>query len=288
LLPFCKLAYAQLAEALDDTNSWSHYRSPLSLINLLYQDVGTTSVQQFMEAMMNKKTLTVIGIAALLVIVAGLGFWAYDAILGEAQAASGAVTAVPLATSVASETSTTSDADLAVFEISQADSEVSFSIYEELAGQPKTVVGVTDQVAGQIAINLDDLSQSQVGVIQVNARTFVTDNNRRNNALRNFILTTDQYEFITFTPTDVINLSGNAEPGQALTFQIAGDLTIRNVTQPVVFEVTVQGDTTRLTGTATAVIDRNDYNLTIPSVPSVANVGREITLEINFVAKAAG
>lgn len=232
---------------------------------------------------MNKKTLT-IGIAALIVIVAGLGFWAYDALLGEAQTASGVVTAVPLATSAASETTTTSGSDLAVFEISSANSEVSFSIYEELAGQPKTVVGVTNQVAGQIAINLDDLSQSQVGVIQVNARTFVTDNDRRNNAIRNFILATDQYEFITFTPTEVINLSGSAEPGQPVTFQIAGDLTIRDVTQPVVFDITVQGDSTSLTGTATAVIDRNDYNLTIPSVPSVANVGTEVTLAINFVA----
>ena len=235
---------------------------------------------------MNKKTIT-IGITALLVIVAGLGLWAYDALLGDAQAASGAVTAVPLATTVASETSNTSDADLALFEISQADSEVSFSIYEELGGQPKTVVGVTDQVAGQIAINLDDLSQSQVGVVQVNARTFVTDSDRRNNAIRNFILNTDQYEFITFTPTEVISLSGSAEPGQPVTFKVAGDLTIRNVTQPVVFEVTVQGDTTTLTGTATTVIDRNDYNLTIPSVPNVANVGTEVTLEINFVANAA-
>lgn len=148
-------------------------------------------------------------------------------------------------------------------------------------------MGVTDQVAGQMAINLDDLSQSQVGVIQVNARTFVTDSDRRNNAIRNFILNTDQYEFITFTPTAVLNLNGSAQAGEAVTFQISGDLTIRNVTQPVVFEVTVQGDTATLTGTATTVINRTDYNLTIPSVPNVANVGEEVTLEINFVAQAA-
>lgn len=237
---------------------------------------------------MNKKTLT-FGIAGmLLVVVAGLGWWAYNALLGDAEEASGAITAAPLATTVASEeASSTAASDLAVFEISQADSEVSFSIYEELAGQPKTVVGVTDQVAGQIAINLTDLSQTQIGVIQVNARTFVTDNDRRNNAIRNFILNTNQYEFITFTPTTVTNLSGSAQPGQSVTFQVGGDLTIRNVTQPVVFEVTVQGDTTTLAGTATTVINRNDYNLTIPSVPSVANVGAEVTLEINFVAEAS-
>src|SRR5262245_31087753 len=169
--------------------------------------------------MMNKKTLA-IGIAVVLVIVAGLGLWAFNALLGDAKGASGALTAVPVATPVASQGTTASNSDLAVFEISQADSQASFSIYEELAGQPKTVVATTDQVAGQIAINLNDLSQSQVGVIQVDARTLATDNNRRNNAIRNFILNTDQYEFITFTPTSVINLSGSAQPGQSVTFQI--------------------------------------------------------------------
>jgi len=50
----------------------------------------------------------------------------------------------------------------------------------------------------------------------------------------------------------------------------------------------VQGEsTTRLTGTATTVVNRGDYNLTIPSVPNVANVGEDVTLEIDFVAEAA-
>jgi polyisoprenoid-binding protein YceI len=266
-----------------------------------------------MMMMTNKNTLFIGMAALLLVIAAGAGLWAYEALLGDAEAASGAMTAVPLAVSTATpqpalaavettaepSTSTTetsaettsanpaSDSNQVIFEISQDASEVSFSIYEELAGQPKTVVGVTDQVAGQIAIHLNDLSQSQIGVIQVNARTFVTDSDRRNNAIRNFILTTDQYEFITFTPTEIIGLSGSAEAGQPFTFQIAGDLTIRNITQPVVFDVTVQGDTASLTGTATTVVNRSDYNLTIPSVPNVANVGEEVTLQINFVATAA-
>jgi polyisoprenoid-binding protein YceI len=83
-------------------------------------------------------------------------------------------------------------------------------------------------------------------------------------------------------------LSGAAQPGQPFTFQIAGDLTIRNITQPVVFDVTAQGESlTRITGTATTTIKRGDYNLTIPSVPNVANVGEEVTLEIDFVAEAA-
>lgn len=113
------------------------------------------------------------------------------------------------------------------------ESEVRFTIYEELRGQPKDVVGVSDQVAGEIAVLPGDLSALQVGTIQVNARTLVTDESQRNQAIRNRILNTDTYEFITFTPTEIIGLSGSGELGQTVTFQVAGDMTIRNVTRPV-------------------------------------------------------
>jgi polyisoprenoid-binding protein YceI len=246
---------------------------------------------------MKNKNLSFIGLAAVLaVVVIGGGLWVFNAVLGETEAASGPLTAAPVvaytaapteASTAASSSSSTAGAEAAVFQIVLDQSQASFSIYEELAGQPTTVVGVTDQVAGEIALNLQDLSQSMVGVIQVNARTLATDNDRRNNALRRFILNTDQYELITFTPTSIIGLSGAAQTGQTLTFQIAGDLTIRDVTQPVVFEVTATGESaTRLTGTATATVKRSDFNLTIPSVPNVANVGEEVTLEIKFVAEA--
>src|SRR5690606_11052027 len=58
-----------------------------------------------------------------------------------------------------------------VFTIDQAASQVRFQLDEDLRGVRTTVVGVTDQVAGQLSINLADLSQTQVGVIQINART---------------------------------------------------------------------------------------------------------------------
>jgi polyisoprenoid-binding protein YceI len=256
--------------------------------------------------MSNKNIIITVSIALVGVALIG-GLWAYNFVLGEAEAPSSPITAIPIvvntaqpeadAAVLASEGSTSAEptaaegaaqGGLTIFQISSDQSEVRFSIYEELAGQPKTVVGVSDQVAGELALDLSDLSKTQVGVIQINARTFVTDSDNRNRAIRNFILGADEYEFITFTPTAITGLSGAAQPGQAFTFQIAGNLTIRDVTQPVMFEVTAQGDSlTRLTGTATAVVKRSDYNLTIPSVPNVANVGEEVTLELEFVAEAA-
>ena len=79
-------------------------------------------------------------------------------------------------------------------------------------------------------------------------------------------------------------MSGAGEVGGAFSFQVAGGLTIKDITQPAVFEVTatVESDG-RIVGSASTVISRADYNLIVPQVPFVANVGDEVTLEIDFV-----
>lgn len=261
--------------------------------------------------MQNRNLSLIIGIVVVGVIaVAAAGIGAYNYVLGDTAAPSGTLTAVPVAVNTeiptqppaventaapaatnapAATEAAPATSDTMVFEIASDQSEASFEIFEELGGAPKTVVGTTNQVAGQIAIDLTDLSKVQVGVIQVNARTFVTDSNNRNRMIQNRILETGQYELVTFTPTAIVGLSGPATPGQPVTFQIEGNLTIRDITQPVVFEATVQGDSqSQISGSASTIITRSDYNLIIPSVPNVANVGEEVTLKINFVALAAG
>jgi polyisoprenoid-binding protein YceI len=174
---------------------------------------------------------------------------------------------------------------LSVFSLSQAGSQVRFELDEDLRGERITVVGTTDQVAGEFAIDASDLSKTQVGTIQINARGLATDNNFRNRAIQNQILDTGSFEFITFTPTSVIGLSGIATAGETLTFSLQGDLTIRDLTLPVTFTVSaaLQADGT-ITGTATAMIKRSDFGLNIPSVPNVANVEEEVQLTIDFLA----
>ncbi len=173
-----------------------------------------------------------------------------------------------------------------VFSIDSTASQVRFQLDEDLRGTRTTVVGATDQVAGELSLNLADLSQTQVGVIQINARTLATDNNFRNRAIQNEILDTGQFEFITFTPTALEGLPASAAIGEAITFTMSGDLTIRDITLPATFTVEATAvSETQLTGTATAVVNRTDYDLQIPSVPNVANVEEEVELYIDFTAR---
>lgn len=89
-----------------------------------------------------------------------------------------------------------------------------------------------------------------------------------------------------FTPTAITGLPAEPiEAGQTVTFQITGDLTLKDISNPVTFDVTLsEVGEDRLVGQATATVDRNDWGLTIPDVPGIANVEEEVVLTIVIVA----
>jgi len=178
--------------------------------------------------------------------------------------------------------------DVVELELSEG-TEARFSIYEDLRGEPFTVVGVTTEVVGRIRVDTSDLSRSQMGEILINARTFATDSGNRDRAIRGPILAAEQHEFITLRPTGITGLAGAAEDGGEYSFTVAGDLTVREITQPVTFTVVARWDGDGLlTGLASTTVLRSDFGLNVPSVPFVANVGDEVGLELAFTAAPPG
>ncbi len=238
-----------------------------------------------------KKRLLSLTVLVLLLVLGGAGC----SLLQEPEAASAPIEAIPLEVNEPVEEAPAPAAEPAeetggavVYSISPADSRVRFELDEDLRGNRITVVGETDQVAGELALDLANLATAQVGVIQINARTLETDNGFRNRAIQNQILYTGTYEFITFTPTAVNGLPASANVGEEISFSLVGDLTIRDVTTEVTFDVTATAvSATQISGTASATILRADYGLRIPKVPNVANVEEEVELIIDFVANAS-
>ena len=91
---------------------------------------------------------------------------------------------------------------------------------------------------------------------------------------------------MTFTPTEIVGLPDSAAIGEPVSFQIKGDLTVTDVTRPVVFDVTVTPESeTRIIGEATTTILHKDFNLAIPDAPAVDEVKDEVILELSFVAE---
>ena len=176
-----------------------------------------------------------------------------------------------------------------LFSIVGSESQVSFTLEEDLRGTRTTVVGTTSEVAGDIFVNFENPQASEVGVITINARSLATDNPMRNGQIRSNILrsTQDEYEFITFTPTAINGLPETVAVGESYQVEIIGDLTIIEATNPVTFTTTITIESqTRLSGSASVVISYEEWGIPVPSAPGVANVTPETTLAINFVAES--
>lgn len=198
-----------------------------------------------------------------------------------------ATTAAPeaTATEASAEAAAPPSTGAVLFQIDQTQSSARFIIDEVLRGQPKTVVGETDQVAAQIEIDRANPANSRIGVIQINARTLATDNDMRNRAIKNQILMTDQYEFITFTPSTLEGMPASVAVGTPFTFTVSGDLTIRDVTRPATFTVTVTPvSETQINGLATTTVLYPDFAISVPEVPSVTGLQEQVILELEFVA----
>src|SRR5690606_34323304 len=121
------------------------------------------------------------------------------------------------------------------------ESEVRFGLDELLFGQPTRVIGRTNQIAGQIRVDFDNPPASEVGTLRINVRTMVTDQENRNRAIRSQILQSsrDEFEFSTFAPTSIDGLPETVTMGEAFTFSLTGDLTVRDITNSVTFAVTL-------------------------------------------------
>lgn len=240
----------------------------------------------------------VLGLAAVaLVAMAALGVW----VLGPTAAPSGEITAIPIeatlpqAEVIQPTEAESSSGELAAavdgattFELVQAETEARFLIDEILSGNPFTVVGRANQVAGQLLIDPANPAAAQMGPVTVNARTFVTDNSSRNRAIQNVILQTGAFEFITFTPKQLLGLPASVAVGDTFTFQVVGDLQIKDQVGEVTFDVSVTVESeTRLSGLASATVAREQFGLgLIQTPPQVASVSPQLILELDFVAAA--
>ncbi len=185
-------------------------------------------------------------------------------------------------------TASSGSVGVVVFVIDASQSEASFQIDEVLRGSPNTVVGTTSEVAGQIRFDPADLSTLEFSQVVINARTFDTGSRLRDRAIRGPIILNsaqDEFELIILTSASANGLDGQANPGDALSFTVTGDLTIQSTTKSVTFDVVAElVDTETIRGTAEAIVSRAEFGIGIPNVPIVADVGDDVLIRLDFVA----
>ena len=223
-----------------------------------------------------------IGIVVVVAVIVGaVAFYlfGFTGLRGGAKHASGPSTAPTLAPTK----------DGTIYALDSSGSQASFTIHEVLFGRPNTVVGKSTSVAGQILINRQDPSKSQLGEIRVDLSTLLTDNDFRNNALQHRILETDttSNQYATFVAKLYTGLPETITLGQPVSFHVTGDLTIHSVTRTVTFDAQVTlVNATMLTGQAQTTVRYADFGIAISNVPSVTGVGDTVQLALTFTAHA--
>ena len=173
------------------------------------------------------------------------------------------------------------------FQFLPEETEARFVINEVLQGNPKTVVGISNSVSGEIRLDIQDPSASALEEIRIASDSFLTDSSLRDGAIKRFILQSDEFAFISFKPISIEGLPQSVELKEQVMLILTGELTIRDVTRTVQFEADVKVvQENRLEGYAAAVISRSDFNLSIPEVPQVAQVDDQVLLEFEFTAQS--
>lgn len=164
------------------------------------------------------------------------------------------------------------------------ESEARYRVREQLVGVdlPNDAVGTTRAITGVLVIEGDRIVP-QASRFQVDLRTLTSDQARRDNFIRRNTLQADRYPYAVFVPREARGLPSPLPTSGEHTFQLIGDLTIREVTRPVTWDVTARVEGSRVIAQARTQFTFADFNLEQPRVPVVLSVDETIRLEVDVV-----
>jgi polyisoprenoid-binding protein YceI len=224
--------------------------------------------------MLKKILIAVIVIA----VVAGVGLFILDRTIFAPTAVSSAIpvaptlaaptqapTQAPAATVAAAQEPTATPAaatgSATVYRIDADQSEARYEVGETFfqGNRFAVAIGRTKGIAGDVLVDFANPANSQIGTIVIDVSQLTSDEGRRDNYIRNNALQSSRFPQATFTPTKIEGLPASAQPGDTLTLKVTGDLTVKETTKPVTFDVTLKTADNQLTGTATTEILLSDF-----------------------------
>lgn len=200
-----------------------------------------------------------------------------------------AATNAPAPTTAPNTVPATSDAtnatgDTVALTVVPGKSKAGFRVREQLAGfdLPNDAVGTTQDITGTIVGKTNGTIVSAESKFVVDLTTLKSDQRMRDGFLQRETLRTSQYPTATFVPTAVSGLPSTLPPTGQVSFQMTGDLTIRDVTRPTTWEVTCQpASQTEGTCHATTTFTFGDFQLEQPRVARVLSIEDKIVLEVD-------
>ncbi len=221
----------------------------------------------------------ILGVVVVAVAAAGAVAWRQAAPVVEARKYASVTYTVPKAPKLTARPGET------IYRIDPTRSSLTYAVQERFAGRAtSTARGVTNGIAGDIALNGDDLAKSRVGQIVVNVEQFHSDNNLRDARIRKDYLASHTFPLATFTPTAITGLEGPLQPSVTQPFTIEGYVTIKGIKAPATFAATgkLADGALRITATTKAKLSR--FEAGPISIAGLVSTSDDVTLTLKLVA----
>jgi polyisoprenoid-binding protein YceI len=203
-------------------------------------------------------------------------------------------TVKPLASSaapVAAEALLPTQNGTARFVVAPTGNEARYRVQEKIVGVDipnYEAIGKTQAITGAIVFDQAGRIVPAQSKITIDVTGLKSDQERRDGAVQRRILETEKHPHVVLVPTAIRGLTGPLPKSGTKTFQLVGNLTVRGVTKPTVWNVTAQFQGGRVTGTAVTEFTFADFNMQKPSVPVVLSLADQLKLEYTFtLAQAA-
>jgi len=170
------------------------------------------------------------------------------------------------------------------FVIGPAGNEARYRVREQLMGAnlPNDAIGVTKTITGTILAYPDGRIVKDSSKIVIHLDSLKSDKDRRDGFLRRRTLETEKFPTVELIPTEIRGFNGSIPASGAVNFQLLGDLVLKGVPHPTVWNVTARAEGTDVAGTATTAFTFKDVGLDQPKVPVVLSVADTIKLEYDF------
>jgi polyisoprenoid-binding protein YceI len=146
-------------------------------------------------------------------------------------------------------------------------------------------VGTTRAIEGDLSLDAQGHIHHNDSRFTVDLRTLRSDRDRRDNYVRRNTLETERYPTAVFIPSEVRGLPFPLPQTGTASFELIGDLTIRETTRRITWEATATFNGQEISAQAKTSFRFADFGLSIPRVASVLSVEETIRLETDLLLR---
>jgi polyisoprenoid-binding protein YceI len=172
-----------------------------------------------------------------------------------------------------------------VYRIDPSKSSLTYGVDEQLIGQSAhTAHGTTNGIAGDLAVNANHPSASRIGKVVVNVEQLHSDNNLRDQQIRQRYLESKTYPLVTFQTTKLTGLPAKVVDGTTYSFTMSGNLTVHGVTGPATWKVTGKIANGQLDATGTTTVKMSTFGVGPINLAGLVSTGDKVALTLKLHA----